>query len=317
VARYGPYPFPQLRLAEVHSRALRAAGFALPGVIYLAEDRAFLTDASDPARIDLVTKRVAHEVAHQWWGHQLDPAPGPGSTALVETLARHTELRVLADRHGAAALPPVLEYELDRYLTGRAAGDEVPLVEVGDQAYLYYAKGSLVMAGLVELLGEEAVDGALRDLLREAAATGRAPTSRDLLAHLLGATPVEHRELVREAWTRIVLYDLGVTAARAEREPDGRWRVDVSVAAEKTDGTDGREVTLPVDAELRVTVYAAHPGPGRDGAPVLYSAPHRVSAATALSLFVDRRPAYVAIDPGPLRIDRNRADDLRRIDGRL
>ncbi len=75
VARYGPYPFPQLRLAEVPSAGLGAAGFALPGVVYLSEDRAFLIDAAARGRIDLLTKRVAHEVAHQWWGHQLSPPP--------------------------------------------------------------------------------------------------------------------------------------------------------------------------------------------------------------------------------------------------
>jgi len=261
--RYGAYPFPQLRVAEVPSRGLRAAGFALPGVVYLAEDRVFLADLDDPARTDIVTKRVAHEVAHQWWGHQLSPAPGPGATALVESLARHTELRVLKARHGPAALEPVLRAELDRYLSGRTGGDEVPLVDVGGQAYLYYAKGSLAMAALSELAGEEAVDRALHDLLAEATASGRAPTSGDLLARLLLAAPEDDRPLVEEWWTRIVLYDLRAAAATAERRADGRYRVDVTVEAERSDATDGVERETAMNGLVEVAVLGEAPGQTR------------------------------------------------------
>lgn len=202
VSRYGPYPFPQLRFAEVPAASLGAGGFALPGVVYLSEDRAFLIDAEAPGRIDLLTKRVAHEVSHQWWGHQLAPAPGPGATALVETLARHTELRVLSALRGPEAVERVLDRELSQYLVGRTGGDEVPLVEVRHQAYLFYSKGSLAMAALVALAGEEAVDGALHGLLEASRASGRAPTARDLLDALLRATPPEHRPRVEEWWTR-------------------------------------------------------------------------------------------------------------------
>jgi ABC-type transport system involved in multi-copper enzyme maturation permease subunit len=313
-ARYGPYPFPQLRIAEVPSRGLRGAGFALPGVIYLAEDRAFLTDLESPGRIDLVTKRVAHEVAHQWWGHQLSPASGPGATAIVESLARYTELRVLKTRHGAAALEPVLAFETDRYLSGRTEGDEVPLVDVSRQPYLYYSKGSLAMAALAELAGEAAVDRALRDLLAEATRTGRSPTSRDLLEHLLRATPPEHRPLVEEWWTRIVLHDARVKAAHAERRPDGRYRVEVSVEAEKTETTGGVEKTLEMDEPIEVAILSAEPGSEGREATVLASAPYRVRGSTRLSILVDGLPGSVVLDPRYLLLDRNRADNARTVD---
>lgn len=221
VSRYGAYPFPQLRIAEVPAAALGAGGFALPGVVYLSEERGFLIDADAPGRIDLLAKRVAHEVSHQWWGHQLSPAPGPGAAALVETLARHTELRVLSALRGPEALPPVLERERDRYLEGRTGGDEVPLVAVRDQAYLYYSKGALAMAALVDLAGAEAVDGALRGFLESTRASGSAPTARGLLDALLRATPPGHRPLVEEWWTRTSLPERGATADGAALRPGG------------------------------------------------------------------------------------------------
>ena len=314
VARYGPYPFPQLRIAEVPDASLRAGGFALPGVVFLAERRGFLIDTEAPGRVDLLAKRVAHEVSHQWWGHQLDPARGPGATALVESLARHTELRVLKALRGAAALRPVLDFELDRYLSGRTAGGEVPLVDVGRQPWLFYAKGSLAMAATSELVGEEAVDGVLGALLADAKATGRAPTARDLLSRLLAATPVADRPLVEEWWTRSVVHGLRVTKAAATRLPGGRYRVDVVVDGRTFETTDGAEKERAFDGDVELVVRAARSERGDDEAPPLHAGRHRVRGPARLSILVDGRPGEVVLDPRRLLLDRDRADDAREVE---
>lgn len=314
VARYGPYPFPQLRIAEVPDASLRAGGFALPGVVFLAEKRGFLIDTEASGRVDLLAKRVAHEVSHQWWGHQLDPASGPGATVLVESLARHTELRVLKSLRGAAALRPVLDFELDRYLSGRTAGGEVPLVDVGRQPWLFYAKGSLAMAATSELVGEEAVDGALGALLADAKATGRAPTARGLVARLLAATPVADRPLVEEWWTRSVVHDLRVTKAAATRLPGGRYRVDVLVDGRTFETTDGAENERPFNGDVELVVRAARSERGDDEAPPLHSARHVVRGTARLSILVDGRPGEVVVDPRRLLLDRDRADGARDVD---
>ena len=63
-AEFGPYPLPELRIVEVPSTWQMGAAVAFPGTIFFVEDRGFLTDARDSTRLDLVTRRVAHEVAH-------------------------------------------------------------------------------------------------------------------------------------------------------------------------------------------------------------------------------------------------------------
>lgn len=315
IERYGPYPFPQLRIAEVPDARLRAGGFALPGVVYLAERRAFLIDADAPGRVDLLAKRVAHEVAHQWWGHQLDPAAGPGSTALVESLARHTELRVLKALRGAGALRPVLDFELDRYLSGRTAGDEVPLAEVGRQPYLYYSKGSLAMAALSELAGEEAVDAALRDLLAASTPTGRAPTSRDLVEHLVRAVPLSSRPLVEEWWTRSVLHDLRVAGATARRQADGRWRVAVRIDGEATETKGGVVRTAAPAVPVEVALYADDPEGAGEGARPLASVERLVASNALVSIECDSPPRFVALDPRRLLLERSRADNVRPVEG--
>jgi aminopeptidase N len=112
VRGFGPYPFPELRIVEIPSYWKRFAGLAMPGLVFLVEDRGFLTDTRDASRVDVVSKRIAHEVAHQWWGHELSPPSLPGATVLVESLARYSELMMLKELHGRDALAPVLSTEL-------------------------------------------------------------------------------------------------------------------------------------------------------------------------------------------------------------
>ncbi|KFE70457.1 ABC transporter permease/M1 family aminopeptidase [Hyalangium minutum] len=313
-AQFGPYPYPQLRIAEVPSYDKRFGALALPGVVFFTEDRGFLTDLRDEGRIDIVTKRTAHEVAHQWWGHQVIPPDGPGASAVVETLARYSELMILKERYGAAALGPVLRVELSRYLSGRTGEAEVPLDHVDDQPYLFYAKGALVMAALHDLIGEAPINGALRALVAQAAAGGPAPTVRDLIGHLRRATPAEHHALLDEWWSQTVLYDLSVTSATATRLPDGRYQVDARIDAARTQVRDGQETALAMDGTVEVALYAESSGGPAAGAPPLSVVRQVIRGPTDLSLIVDQRPEFVAIDPQLRRIDRKPDNNVRKIE---
>ncbi|MBP7678736.1 MAG: hypothetical protein KBB14_20720, partial [Thermoanaerobaculia bacterium] len=150
--------------------------------------------------------------------------------------------------------------------------------------------------------------------LAHANATGRAPTSRELLARLLAATPAADRPLVEEWWTRRVLNDLRVTEAVAARLPDGRFRVDVGLDARTFETTGGSERERPFDGNVELVVRAARSERGDDEAPPLHSARHVVRGTTRLSILVDGRPGEVLVDPRRLLLDRDRADDARGVE---
>lgn len=104
---------------------------AFPGAIYFVENRGDLTDIRDSTRFDIITRRMAHEVSHQWWGHQLSPSDVEGATMLVETLAKYSEQLVLRDRRGAPALEPLLQVDEDRYRQGAAEDVDEEPVSIG------------------------------------------------------------------------------------------------------------------------------------------------------------------------------------------
>ena len=180
-SRFEPYPHRQLQDRRDSLAYWPWRGYALPGTIYVREDRGFLTDARDPDRPDLVARRVAHEVAHQWFGHRVHAADVEGASVIVESLTKYSELLIVERMRGREQVRQLLEIELDRYLSGRAGETyaEVPLYKVDDQPYLFYNKAAVVLFAIRDLLGQEAMDRAIRAMMREPR-----PTSVDLVRHL-------------------------------------------------------------------------------------------------------------------------------------
>lgn len=299
-ANFGPYPHPHLRLAEVAIPNFSA--FAQPGLIFLGERRAFLVDGRDPRRLDLVYRRVAHELAHQWWGYTVVPADVPGATAITESLTKYAELMVLGRAHGREEVRQSLTYELDLYLSGRTSerGAEPPLSRAGDQSYLYYRKGSLVLYGLKDLLGESAVNTALRNFLREQGGPQRKPTTTQLVQHLhaVATQPMQHT-LIEEWLNGVTLYDFKLDSATARRRADGRFDVTLRVTAAKTTDDD---TPLPLSEPIEIGVFA--------GEEALHLAKHPLRQGTQeIRLVVAKAPNYAAVDPYVTRIDRNRFDN--------
>lgn len=316
----GPYPHAALRIVEVASSspiARRGTGFAVPGMVFLLEHAGFLTDRSDTTRVDVVSKRVAHEVAHQWFGHQLSPAPAPGASALVETTARDTELRALAMLQGNDVITPVLGYELDRYLEGRGrqGGTEAPLVSTYRQGFVSYSKGALVMTAIRDLIGDAATERALRRLM-DLARSGRQPSALDMLAALQEGADAPARTLIADWWTRVVMYDLRLVGARTTSRPDGRICAELDIIARRTGGTGKSETRLAFDETIEIAFYADPPDPSgtqRGPTPVSVHRVHLLGDAT-LTLDAPGGARFALLDPKVLRIDRNRADNLRPLE---
>ncbi|MFZ2491513.1 MAG: M1 family aminopeptidase [Thermoanaerobaculia bacterium] len=300
--QFGPYPHRHLRVAEV-PLVWDFGGFAQPGVIILHEQRGFLIDRRGAERFDLLYRRVAHEIAHQWWGHQLVAADAPGATMLTESLTKYSELLALEEAHGARQVVRSLEAEHDLYLSGRTGetGVEPPLAQAGDQAYLYYRKGAIVMNALSDLLGERALNEALRTLLRdEGGPEGRATTAH-LLANLHAVATPTQRLLIDEWMSQVVLYDLEALEAEAQRLADGRWEVTLQIDASKSGGR-------PLDEAIRVVVY------GEDGVTAIHDARHPLrQGRNALMVRVNSVPTAFAIDPSITRIETNRLDNRKAV----
>ncbi|HEV7242178.1 MAG TPA: M1 family aminopeptidase [Thermoanaerobaculia bacterium] len=297
---FGPYPHSHLRIVEVPAH-WQFGGFATPGVIFLNETRGFLIDARDPRRLDLVYRRVAHEVAHQWWGHTVSAASGPGATTITESLTKYSELLMLEREHGREAVRESLTHELDRYLSGRTGetDKEPPLARAGRQSYLYYPKGAIVMYAIKDLIGEKAVNDALRTFVREQGGPHRNPTMTGLLQTL------PRHPLIDEWMNDVVLYDLELESANARKLADGRYEVKMRVSATKQREAGPK---LPLRESIDIGMFSEENIP-------LYVAKHPLKdGLNEVTVIVAKEPAFAAVDPYVTRIDRNRFDNGRDVE---
>ena len=315
---FSPYQFRQLRVLEFPAYATFAQSFS--NTIPYSEAIGFVADASDPEKVDIATYVTAHEVAHQWFGHQIVGADMQGGTMLVETFAQYGALLVMEDLYGKAQLRRFTKYELDRYLRSRGSElvEELPLARVENQGYIHYQKGTLVMAWLDEVVGREVVTRALRRLVSEFAfKPAPYPSSTDFLRILREEAGPAHDALITDLFEKITLYDLGAKGAKVTRRPDGKFEVALSVTAAKkyADGK-GVETEAPMDELVEVGVFAAEPGKkGFREEDVLRLEKVRVkTGAATLTLVVDREPRWAGLDPFNRRIDRNSDDNLVKVE---
>lgn len=318
---FGPYQFDHVRIVETPSYR-RGGGQAFPNTIAVGEG-VFAWDVRDPQALDMVTMLTAHELAHQYWGHQVLPARMQGAGLLSETLAQYSALMVLERLRGEDDIRNFLRFQLDRYLSGRRTQvlEEQPLVSAGlDQDHINYGKGALALYLLQRRIGEEAVNRALRRFVdRYRFTTPPYPRSVDLIAYLRSeARTPEHQALITDLFERITVYDLRVDRPSAVRRPDGRWDVTVTVEARKAyaDGR-GSERPAPLAEPIEIGLFAAEPGGGTfDRGDVLTMELRPIRTGRQRLRFVtDRRPTHAGVDPYNLYIDRNAGDNVGSVTG--
>ncbi|HSR42921.1 MAG TPA: hypothetical protein VLL48_12130, partial [Longimicrobiales bacterium] len=96
---FGPYQHRQVRILEFPGYATFAQAF--PNTIPFSESIGFIAKLEDPKDIDYVFYVTAHEVAHQWWAHQVMGANVQGATITSETMAQYSALMVQEREYGS------------------------------------------------------------------------------------------------------------------------------------------------------------------------------------------------------------------------
>jgi len=301
---FSPYPFQQLRIVEFPR--YRRFAQAFPGTVPFSESSDFIADLRDTDKIDMVFYITAHEIAHQWWGHQLIPANVPGSGMITESLAQYTALMVMEKDLGSLRVGKFLEYELKNYLQGRGAerDEELPLFREEGQSYIYYRKGSLAFYALRDYLGEDVVNDALREFLLAHRDQGPPyATASELLICLRELTPEKYASLIEDFFETITLYDNRTESVTCKRMGDGRYRVALDYVSRKfrADG-QGVEEEIPHRDWIEFGVFGEDP----DGEEIeLYRDKRRLETGVGrLEVVVDQEPKRAGIDPRNLLIDR-------------
>jgi ABC-2 type transport system permease protein len=310
--QYSPYQHRELRIVEFPRYAQMAQSY--PGTVPFSESIGFIAKVDDdsPKDIDYPFYVSAHEVAHQWWGHQLVGANSRGASVLSETLSEYTALMVMKHAVGAGKMRRFLRYDLDAYLIGRAHENrkELPLAQNENQDYIHYRKGSLAMYLLQDLLGEEAVNGVLRRLLAEYGfQPAPYPSVMVLVDALRAVTPPDKAYLIDDLFESIVLYENRADGAVARRRPDGKYEVTLRATAAKV-----RAGELGDEKDMALKDYIEFGVDDRGGNPLVRERRVVDRRSQTVTLVVDGVPARGGIDPDNKLIDKKPSDNMVPVD---
>jgi ABC-2 type transport system permease protein len=311
---FGPFQFTQYRVLEYPRYRTFAQSF--PNTVPFSEGIGFIERRKKQDDLDLLYFVNAHELAHQWWGHQLVGSMTQGSNMMSETLAEYSALKVVEKKYGEDNIRKFLRYELDRYLRGRAGETrhEPPLALVQREPYVWYQKGALVMYALSDYIGESKLNAALRGYLeKNKYATGPFPDTRGFVDAMRAATPPDLQYMVTDMFESIVLYENKAVSASVTQEGN-KYKVTLAVdtAKKKSDGS-GNEMAMTINDVIDVGVFSGT----KEHLKPLHMEKRRFSTdKSTVEIVVNQKPTFAGIDPYNKLIDRNPEDNLIAVEAK-
>ncbi|WP_299436722.1 M1 family aminopeptidase [uncultured Aquimarina sp.] len=315
---FGPYQYRQMRIVESTSYKSRAQSF--PNTVPFSENIGFIMDIDDKKDVDMAFYVTAHEMAHQWWGHQVNPANVQGKAMLSETLAQYSALMVLKEEYPEEKVQQFLQSRINSYLKARTNEKikEMPLnlVESG-QEYIYYDKGLINMYALQDYISEDSVNIALKRFVRDwdsfeglkKIKTNRYATTKDLLPYFREVTADSLQYVITDLFETVTLHESKITEATYNKISENQYEVKLNLDLEKYKIVDIKnERNIPVNDWIDIGVYASGTNGNQE---LIYLKKHKITKHfTELQIIVDQKPSQISIDPKNKLIDRKRENNV-------
>ena len=337
-SNFSPYQHRQLRIIEFPRTS---GGFAqsFPNTVPFSEDIGFIAkvDDSEEGGNDYAFFVSVHEVAHQWWAHQVIGADVLGATMLSESLSEYVTLKVIEKVNGKKKMRKFLKRSLDTYLTQRTfeRKRENALMYNDGQGYIHYQKGSLVFYALSDYIGEKTLNKALSKYVKKVAFQEPPyTTSIDLLNHIKEVTPDSLNYLLDDMFETITLYQNRVIETKSEKLDNGKYKVDIEFKVSKYRNDEkGRafygdrekdsityqtvdmkkpEYSVFLEDYIDIGIFGEDDD---ENETELYLKKHKISSIhNKVSIIVDKEPKEVGIDPYNKLIDTNSEDNRKKIE---
>ncbi|MDD7913112.1 ABC transporter permease/M1 family aminopeptidase [Polaribacter ponticola] len=333
---FSPYQHKQARIIEF-PRTAGSFAQSFPNTIPFSEGVGFIADVDDKNDdgVDYPFAITVHEVAHQWWAHQVIGADVLGATMLSESMSEYVALKVLEHEHGKAKMRTFLKKALDDYLLQRTLERkrENALMYNDGQGYIRYQKGSLVFYALSDYIGEENLNRALKKYV-EKVQFQEPPytTSIEMVDYIREVTPDSLQYVIKDMFETITLYRNRVLEAKTTALENGKYQVDIEFEVSKYRNDEkgkryyGEKVgdtlsyktekmkkpilSVPLEDYIDIGVFAEEEVDGKKKEIELYLQKHRITAINnKITIIVDKKPVEVGVDPYNKLIDTQSEDN--------
>ncbi|SNR70690.1 ABC transporter permease/M1 family aminopeptidase [Lutibacter flavus] len=337
---FSPYQHKQARIIEF-PRTEGSFAQSFPNTIPFSEGVGFIADVddSDKGGVDYGFAITVHELAHQWWAHQVIGADVKGATMLSESMSDYVKLKVLEHQHGKKKMRKYLKESLDEYLQGRTLEQkgESPLMYNDGQMYIHYKKGSLVFYALSDFIGEENLNAAIKKYV-EKVKFQEPPytTSIEMVDYIRQATPDSLQYVIKDMFETITLYKNRVVDVKSTELENGKYQVDIEFNVSKyrlsdkgkriygekvgdtlsfkTEKMKKPEMSLPLEDYVEIGIFYQEEIDGEKDEVELYLKKHKITSINnKVSIIVDKKPTEVGVDPYNKLIDNNSEDNRREL----
>ena len=320
-SNFTPYQFKQMRILEFPRYATFAQSF--PNTIMYSENFGFLADFSDPNKTDYAYYVTAHEVAHQWWGHQIMPSFTRGGNNIAEALAEYSSHMVLKGAYGQDGMQDRLKYALDDYLRGRTSENkgEQPLMDNENGAYIWYGKGTLTFYALQDMVGEKNLNQWLKNYAQATTFRQKPPytTTDEWYDSIYKQTPDSLKYFVEDCIKKITIYENKVTKVEATKLKNDEYKVKLMVETKKLyyDKT-GKEIAqgkTPNYIDIGIFAEESKNKSGRTIKVPLFLKKYKLAPGQhTIELIVKGKPIKGGIDPYNKLIDRVSDDNVTKVE---
>jgi aminopeptidase N len=230
---FGEYPHNILRIAEFPRYYSFAQSFST--LIPFSEAVGFIADVK-PDNIDYPFYITAHETAHQWWAHQVIPGFTRGALMIGESITDYLASTVVKKNSTDKLFRDYLRYNLDQYAMSRSYGSraELSLSQVEMQQYVAYQKGMLTFNAVKRLIGEEALNKALREFfLKNKYTFNPYANTSEFLKVLEPLMPDSLKTTFDDMFKQVTVYNLSLDEATSEETEDNLYKTTLTFTAEK------------------------------------------------------------------------------------
>jgi len=309
---FGPYYHKQARIIEFPRYSNFAQAF--PGTMPYAESFGFIIDLEDETENNVIDAVIAHEMAHQYWAHQLIGAYMQGSTMLSEGFSEYSSLMTMKSiTDDPMKMREFVKYNHDRYLRGRSGErlKELPLYKVENQGYIHYGKGSAILFALQDYIGEDKVNTAMKGFLEEYRYKGSPyPSSHDFLRHLEPQVPDSLNYLIKDWFKEITLYDNRLKEATYKTLDNGKYEVTLEIESSKIKADSlGNETKVGINDWIDVGFFMDN-----DEKQLYHQKRLKFNKEKSIMTFqLDSLPVKAAIDPRHILIDRVFKDNIKSL----
>jgi ABC-2 type transport system permease protein len=289
---FGPYPFSTIRFAEVSAFTRGFAATAYPATIYMTENMVFDANISSDTSQDVINGLAGHELAHIWWGNsQIAPDEREGAAMLTETLAMYTELMLLRKMHGKKSTMAFVQMHQGIYLDERGFSEEQPLYKAqAGNTHLIYSKGLVAMHQLTEMIGEETVNLALKNLLQQHSYPYASAVSTDFINALYSVTDSTIHSTIDDLFKRITLFDFEIKNTSI-KQVNNQYALSFTATASKyyEDGKGNKSIAAFTDS-IDIAVYSMDRKQTMQKLPVVN---HLING----TILLHEKPAKIELDP--------------------